>query len=408
MIPKIAVIGGGAGGFFSALICAEHFPKAQITIFEKSNKLLSKVKISGGGRCNLTNSCSDPVLLSKFYPRGSQFLKKAFQRFGTSEIQNWFVSKNIPLKTESDGRVFPVSNDSQTIIDCFLKEAKKHQIQILKNISIQKIQALENKTFNLISQKKAIFEADKIIVATGGSPKLRGLQWLIDLGHRIEPPVPSLFTFEVSNNLITNLSGISAPNVSVKISGTKLQQSGALLVTHKGFSGPAILKLSAFGARELALKNYHFELRVSWLHDQKSNIIYQQLQNNKIEIGSRKIRNRNPFQLPNRIWEFLLQKAQIPIAKKWQELSKKDSNRLAEILTNDCYKINRKSTFKNEFVTCGGVSLKDINPKTMESRKVEGIFFVGEIIDIDGVTGGFNFQNAWTTGFIAGSSVLKS
>jgi len=408
MTPKIAVIGGGAGGFFSALICAEYFPEAQITIFEKSNKLLSKVKISGGGRCNLTNSCPDPMLLSKFYPRGSQFLKKAFRRFGTLETQDWFASKNVPLKTESDGRVFPVSNDSQTIIDCFLKEAQKHQIQILKNTPIQKIQILENQIFQLISQKNTIFEADKIIVATGGSPKLRGLQWLADLGHCIEPPVPSLFTFEISNNLITKLSGVSVPKVSVKISGTKLQQSGTILITHKGLSGPAILKLSAFGARELASKKYHFELRISWLHDQKPNIIHQQLQNSKVEIGSRKIRNRNPFQLPNRIWEFLLQKAQIPIAKKWQELSKKDSNRLVEILTNDRYEINRKSTFKNEFVTCGGVSLKDIDSKTMESKKVKGLFFVGEVLDIDGVTGGFNFQNAWTTGFIAGISILKN
>lgn len=402
---KVAVIGGGAAGFFAALICAKEFPKSQIVIFEKSSKTLSKVKISGGGRCNVTNVITNPVELSEHYPRGSQQLKHAFKIFGTQHIRNWLQYRGVDLKVESDGRVFPVSDDSQTIINCFLEEARKLKITIKLRTPIYSL-AYTDDTFHLFAQDNTAYQFHKVIIATGGTPKLKGLQWLAKLGHHIEPPVPSLFTFRTTAE-ITRYSGISIPDVTVKITGTKLEAHGALLITHQGMSGPAILKLSALGARVLADKNYQFELMISWLSDKNTDQLRQKLLNFKTTISQRKVMNRNPFYLPNRFWEYLIQKSNIQTIKIWRELSNKDINRLAEVLTHDKYSIIGKTNYKQEFVTCGGISLKDVNFSTMESKKVKGLFFAGEVLDIDAVTGGFNFQGAWTTGFIAGKSVLK-
>jgi predicted Rossmann fold flavoprotein len=397
---KVAIIGGGAAGFFAAFSVKEHHPDVKVIIFEKSNKLLSKVKISGGGRCNVTNACFHPSQLSKFYPRGEKQLKKAFSVFQPKDTIDWFITRGVELKAEADNRMFPVSDDSQTIIDCFLREAQLKNIQIVKQSPVVELIPNE-KGFTLVfNASKQDF--DKVIVASGGSPKARGFDWIKNLGHSIVSPLPSLFTFNMPKEPVKELMGLVVENATARIQGTKLQYTGPVLITHWGMSGPAILKLSAWGARLLYDKNYQFNVQVNWLSIKNESEVNELLETSLPTIRKKKIANANPFGLANRMWLFLLDKVGINPDSLWLELSKKNQNKLINVLLNDIYAVLGKTTFKEEFVTCGGISLSDIDMKTMQSRVCPDLYFAGEVMDVDGITGGFNFQAAWTTGFIAG------
>jgi len=393
---KVIVIGGGAAGFFAAIRSAEL--GNNVALLEKDSKLLSKVKVSGGGRCNVTNSNFQVSELIKGYPRGAKFLRKAFGQFASKDTVDWFEGKGVKLKAEPDGRMFPTTDDSQTIVDCLLQATKKSGVQINKNIRVRSIEKsaagflLKDDTGNEI-------DADKVIVASGGSPKKDGLEWLEQLDHNAVDPVPSLFTFNIPGNPIKELMGLSA-NVRTKIQGSKLSSEGPILITHWGFSGPAVLKLSAWGARELAERNYNFNVLINWSNLNSEEEVRANL--NESRSSKAQIKNLNPTSLAGRLWDFLLNKAGISPSKLWNELGKKDFNRLVNTLFADTYEVKGKTTFKEEFVTCGGLSLAEINPNTMESRIIPGLFFAGEIMDIDGITGGYNFQAAWTTGWIAG------
>ncbi|MBU2018164.1 MAG: NAD(P)/FAD-dependent oxidoreductase [Bacteroidetes bacterium] len=396
---KIAIIGAGAAGFFAALEAKKSNPQAEVVIYEKTSKYLGKVKISGGGRCNVTNACFDIPTLAKHYPRGEQFLRKCFYQFNSHSTMEWFESRNVPLHTYPDLHVFPKANDSQVIIDCLINEAKKLDVSLKLNEPILKIQA-QDEGF-LLEGREHSFTVDRVIVTTGGQPKRSGLDWLEDLGHQIVEPLPSLFTFNMPTNPIRELMGTVIKETTTKIEGTKLKGEGPLLITHWGMSGPAILMLSAWGARILAEKDYNFAVLVNWLNDKKEEEIRTELSVIMAD-NAKMISNQNYFPITNRFWLHLLQRAEILPETRWKDLGKKQVNKLVNILINDRYEVQGKTTFKEEFVTAGGVSLKDIDPQTMESKKVKGLFFAGEIMDIDGITGGFNFQAAWTTGFIAG------
>lgn len=402
---KIVVIGGGAAGFFAAIAAARAQAGHQVLLLEKSGQVLSKVKVSGGGRCNVTNVCSQPVALAKHYPRGEKFLKKAFSRFTSTDTVEWFLQAGVSLKAEADGRMFPYSDSSQTIIDTLQEQARRWGVSLLLHQEVVSLQPTAQGRFALqLKQEKDLLLADRVIVTTGGSPKAEGLAWLGALGHRIEPPVPSLFTFRIPNDPITALMGVAVPQATVRVATTKLQAEGPLLITHWGLSGPAVLRLSAWGARILHDKGYQAEVLVSWVSDYKEEALRTHLWQLKDELKARQMGNRNPFQLPSRLWEYLLAKAQLPVDKRWGDLAKKDANRLAQLLLADSYQVKGKTTFKEEFVTCGGVSLQDVDVATMQSKVLPGLFFAGEVLDIDGITGGFNFQAAWTTGYIAGTS----
>jgi len=398
---KVAVIGGGAAGFFSALAVKENYADAEVVIFEKSAKLLSKVKVSGGGRCNVTNGCQDVVELCKAYPRGGKKLKKAFHIFNTKHAMDWFESRHVPLVIQQDGCVFPVSQNSQSIIDCFLKEADKLNISIKMACGITALRSIDGGIELQFSDGMAkIF--DRVIIATGGSPKRKGLEWLEKLGHKIEDPVPSLFTFNMPAESITSLMGIVVEKTLVSIQGTKLKSNGPLLITHWGMSGPAILKLSAFGARKLSELGYEFNVMVNWVDEVNNEKVYAYLNDLMLDHSAKIMVNIRPYLLPERLWLYLLAKADISVKKKWGELGKKGLNKLTHILTNDIYKVKGKTTFKEEFVTCGGVGLDSIDLSTMQSKVCNNLYFAGEVMDIDAITGGYNFQAAWTTGFIAG------
>lgn len=399
----IAIIGGGAAGFFAALSAKKHFPNKRVIIFEKSSKVLSKVKISGGGRCNVTNACFDNRKLAASYPRGENNLRKAFEIFNAQSTVDWFESRNVPLKTFPDNCIFPQSNDSQSIIDCLLKESLALGVEIKFNQSITSIEVHQD-TFKLFTREDN-FSVERVIVTTGGHPKRSGLEWLEKLGHEIIEPVPSLFTFNMPANPIRDLMGNVVEKATVKVEGTKLLGKGPLLVTHWGMSGPAILQLSAWGARVLFEKNYQFAVLVNWLDDEKEVDLHKRLDQIIQEHGEKMIGNLNPFPMTSRLWNFLLEKTTIHPEMRWKDLGNKTRNKLVNTLLSDRYEVSGKTTFKEEFVTAGGISLNDVNFKTMESKLIPGMFFAGELLDIDGITGGFNFQAAWTTGFIAGKSV---
>lgn len=400
---KVAVIGGGAAGFFSAIAVKENHPTASVTIFEKAKKVLSKVKISGGGRCNVTNGSTSIKELSAAYPRGGKALKKAFKTFHTKHTMEWFERRKVRLMIQEDNCVFPVSQDSQTIIDCFMREVQHKHIQIALGQGIKAIHQQEG-SLELEFLKSDFPNAtfDKVIVATGGCPNRKGLTWLEQLGHQIEDPVPSLFTFNMPQEPITKLMGIVAENALVSVQGTGLRTDGPLLITHWGMSGPAILKSSAFGARLLSEKNYQFNAQINWVGVVNNAAVQQVLQDIIAAHPNKILANYRPYLLPERLWHFLVEKTGLSLQKKWNELGKKGTNKLVNILTNDVYAVSGKTTFKEEFVTCGGVSLESIDMKTMESKVCPNLYFCGEVMDIDGITGGYNFQAAWTTGFIAG------
>jgi hypothetical protein len=406
---KLIVIGGGAAGFFCAVNAAEKNPELDVVLIEKSNKLLSKVRVSGGGRCNVTHACFSIAEMIKKYPRGEKFLKQAFHYFFTTDTIAWFEKRKVKLKTESDGRMFPENNSSETIIYCLLKEANKYRVEILMNREIVKIENKcigENKDqFQIFSKDDSILEADFVCIACGGFHKPEHYKWLTRLGHSFESPVPSLFTFNVPRNPIAELMGISVENAQVKITGTKFFQNGPLLITHWGFSGPAVLKLSAFAAIELAKMNYDFSISINWIADYHENSVLEKLKLIRNELASKKIINKNPFNLPQRLWDYHLQHCGINPEIRWADLPAKQQNILSKQLCVQSFHVKGKTTFKEEFVTAGGIKLNEVDVSTMQSKIVPHLFFAGEILNVDGITGGFNFQHAWTSGWIAAKEI---
>ncbi|MCH1581896.1 MAG: NAD(P)/FAD-dependent oxidoreductase [Flavobacteriales bacterium] len=394
---QVAVVGGGAAGFFAALSAAHHHPNNNVVLFEKTSKLLSKVKVSGGGRCNVTHACFSPSAFAKHYPRGGRQLKKAFGTFSAQDTIDWFTERGVPLKTEDDGRMFPVANTSEAVIDCLLDEAHKAGIDIRMKAPVQSIQPLDGGGFDLHGE-----QFDRVIVATGGSPKATGFDWLIALGHTISTPVPSLFTFNMPGETITERMGLVVQDAIVRIQGTKLSHQGPVLITHWGMSGPAVLKLSAWGARELAERDYGFTIQVNWTGRTNEEEAARLMADAISASPKKKMANACPFELPKNFWVHALEKAGIHADTTWGELGKKPRNRLLNGLLNDTYSVAGKTTFKEEFVTCGGVTLGEVDFTTMQSRVVPGLHFAGEVLDVDGITGGFNFQAAWTTGYVAG------
>ncbi len=397
---RVVVIGAGAAGFFAAISAKQHHPAADVLLLEKSNKLLAKVRISGGGRCNVTHFQLNIRKLSGHYPRGERFLRKAFEHFNVKDTIAWFEQRGVQLKAEPDGRMFPVSDDSGTIIQCLMDEAESHGVRIALQSGVNAIERGGDGSLLLRMEHGSNVRADRVVVTTGGHPKAESYAWLKAIGHNIVSPVPSLFTFNMPGEPVRALMGVVAESVRTRIIGTGFESNGPVLVTHWGMSGPAVLRLSAWGAREVQRMGYRFTLQLHWLGGMSEEGVHASLAE---EVLQRKqARNANPFGLPNRLWEFLLAKAEIPLENKWSDVGKKDRNRLVALLTNDRYAVAGKTTFKEEFVTAGGVSLVEVDPHTMQSHVVPGLYFAGEVLDIDGITGGFNFQAAWTTGFLAG------
>lgn len=396
---KIAVIGGGASGFMAAITAKQTNPNSRVTIFEKTEKVLSKVRISGGGRCNVTNATFSISQLVKNYPRGGKQLKKSFKHFNTNHIIKWFEEKGIKLKTETDNRMFPKSNTSETIVNCFIESAERLNIRISYKSKITKL--TPSKKGLEIETNEELLLFDKVIVSSGGCSKKEGLDWLKDLGYNIINPVPSLFTFNLADKSICKLMGLSLKNVRTSIKGTKIKNEGAILITHWGLSGPAILKLSAWGANELAENNYNFSVGVNWLGIDEEKLRFEL---DKINTSRKLVYKHNPFEIPRRLWHFILNKVEISEGQIWGSLKKKSKNKLINTLINDKFEVKGKTTFKEEFVSCGGIDLSDIDMNTMESKMHKGIYFTGELLNIDGITGGFNFQAAWTTGYLAGKN----
>lgn len=401
---KLVVIGGGAAGFFCAVNAARLNPALQVILVEKSSKLLSKVKISGGGRCNVTHACFDIVDMSRRYPRGSNFVKKTFHQFFTTDTIQWFEERGVALKAEEDGRMFPVTDSSQSIIDCLLREANKYRVEIRMNAEVKKIIS-HSPGFTIQMAGDREIQADALCVAAGGYPKSSMFDWLKESGHTIQEPVPSLFTFNMPDHPITKLMGISVEQARIKIMGTKLEQEGPLLITHWGMSGPAILKLSAWGARELHTIDYSFRVMINWLAAYTEKQLAERFQAIRFDLAAQKVGHKNPFGLPQRLWEFFIEQAGINKEKRWADLPAKEQNRLIRNLHAGEFEVKGKTTFKEEFVTAGGITLSEVDPNTMQSKLIPRLYFAGEIIDVDGITGGYNFQHAWTSGFIAGKSI---
>lgn len=396
----IIIVGGGAAGFFTAISIVEKNPKVKVAILERGAEVLNKVRISGGGRCNVTHACFEPNELVKFYPRGEKELRGPFHQFGSGDTIEWFEKHGVELKIEADGRMFPVSNSSQTIIDCFLKAAQKLGIAVLTGQSVQSI--FKKDTLWKIETQNEHYLTEKLVLATGSNPKI--WEMLQTFGHAVVSPVPSLFTFNIKDSRIKELPGVAA-HATVKVKDTKLSSTGPLLITHWGMSGPAILKLSAWGARILHDKNYQFTIFINWLNDADTAEVEKKLKDLKQEHAKKSVSKKSPFELTNRLWESLVLASGIEAETKWADLSKTQLQNLVNQLTNGTFQVNGKSTFKEEFVTAGGIDLKEINFKTMESKLHENLYFAGEIVNIDAITGGFNFQNAWTSGFIVASAV---
>ncbi|MEI6865445.1 NAD(P)/FAD-dependent oxidoreductase [Flavicella sp.] len=403
MKRDVIIVGGGAAGFFTAIIAKERNPNLKITILEKGKEVLQKVKISGGGRCNVTNACFVPKDLTEFYPRGKKELLGPFHQFMTGDIMEWFESRGVPLKIEKDNRVFPKSNSSQSIIDCFQQLIDKYDIEVLKNhgvISVEKQDGIWQ-----VETTKGLFVADKLVITAGSSKRIWEL--VATLGHKVVEPVPSLFTFNIKDPRLTDLLGVSVPYATVKIADTKLESHGPLLITHWGMSGPAILKLSAFGARKLADMNYEYKVEVNWLSKPFGQVV-QELHKIKKANTKKQIALRSPFEsISKRLWERFVTTVGVDPISRWADLSNKNLEEIARQLSKAVFKASGKSTFKDEFVTAGGITLKEINFKRFESKLHENLFFAGEVLNIDAVTGGFNFQNAWTGGYIIGNVLAE-
>ena len=407
-IKDIIIIGGGAAGFFAAINIAERNPKLKVAILERGKEGLQKVKISGGGRCNVTHAEFMPSELVLNYPRGEKELLGPFHQFMTGDTIEWFEKRGVALKIEDDGRMFPITDSSQTIIDCFLNEAKKHNVEVLYNESVKTIEASSrtdttnsDHPFRIETQSEE-FYCKKLVIATGSNPKIWKL--LEDLGHTISKPVPSLFTFNIRDDRITDIPGVVAQNVDVKVVGTDLFSEGPLLITHVGMSAPAILKLSAFGAIELANRNYKFEIEVNFIKKSNEDCL-NLLKSLKQDLAKKTVFKSTQFDLPKRLWHKLVLASNMNQETRWADLNKQQLDDLASQLTQAVFKVDGKSTFKDEFVTAGGVDLKEINFKTFESKLQKHLFFAGEIMNVDAVTGGFNFQNAWTGAYIVAKSI---
>ncbi len=404
---RVIIIGGGAAGFFAAITCAMTYSNAQITLLEAGREFLTKVKISGGGRCNVTHNCFEPSQLVQYYPRGGKALRGAFNSFQPQDTVDWFQSRNVSLKTEADGRMFPITDKSETIANCLLETAKEYGVHLRLNSPVKSIQKQGNK-FEVELKNGEILKSDRVLIATGSNPL--GYSWAKALGHQVEMPVPSLFTFNIKDDRLLDLAGITIEKVRVSLLSSdqkKLEQIGPLLITHWGISGPAILKLSAWGARILHDHHYQMSLIINWLPNYNSETLKQVLLNTKKVQARKQIMTFSPVEIPKRLWQSLVTFIGIDSKMVWADLSNKLlTNLLIELLQGN-YQIKGKGVFKEEFVTCGGVNLSEVNFKTMESKKCPGLFFAGEILDIDGVTGGFNFQSAWTTGWLAGKGLVN-
>lgn len=403
----LIVIGGGAAGFFGAIQAAEMNPKLRIIILEKTSKLLSKVRVSGGGRCNVTHHCFEPTALSYHYPRGQKPLKSLFRKYQATDVVAWFEGRGVRLKTEDDGRMFPVTNSSETIIDCFLRVADQHNIRIETNVPVKEICKQAN-DFEVLIEKGGKFNGKKILVALGGHPNPQAYECIRGLDHTITTLIPSLFTFNDSQKDFKDLMGVSVLNGVVRIAGTKLFQQGPVLITHWGLSGPAVIKLSAWAADYLFEKKYEFLVLVSWIGETQEEIVRKFLTEYKSTHKKRKVYSYPLYELPQRLWTRLCELAEIEENKIWDEMPQRNMNKLLELMIRCPFQIKGKTTFKEEFVTCGGVDLSEINLETMESKKVSNLFFAGEVLNIDGETGGFNFQAAWSTAFIAAQNISKN
>jgi predicted Rossmann fold flavoprotein len=406
---NIVVIGGGAAGFFGAIACAKANPHAQVTLFEASRQPLAKVLISGGGRCNVTHACFEPQRLIQNYPRGSRALLGAFTRFQAQDTVAWFSAHGVHLKTEADGRMFPITDNSETIVECLVKAAAKSGIELRIGTPVVAIKQLaQNQGFEIFGKSGATKQCDRLLLATGSNPV--GYKIAREFGHHIEPPVPSLFTFNIPDAKLRSLAGISVDPVQLRLETGKpqLAQTGPLLITHWGMSGPAVLKLSAWGARFLHQNHYQAKLLVNWLPDLHQEQVRQKILAVKTQWSNKAIALHRGVDLPHRLWQYIVDRADITTEDRWAGLSNKKLNQLVQELTQGEYLINGKGVFKEEFVTCGGVNLKEVNFKTMESKLIPGLYFAGEILDIDGVTGGFNFQSAWTTSYLAGNAMGMS
>ncbi|MBD1843099.1 NAD(P)/FAD-dependent oxidoreductase [Cyanobacteria bacterium FACHB-63] len=401
---KLVVIGGGAAGFFGAICAAQS--GIEVTLLEAGRQCLSKVLISGGGRCNVTHACFEPSLLVQHYPRGGKALRGAFSQFQAKHTIEWFTDRNVKLKTEADGRIFPITDDSRTIADCLFDQAADLGVKIYTQAPVKSVTKLGDE-FAIELRSGDVLTADRVLIATGSNP--HGYEFARALGHSIINPVPSLFTFNVRDDRLTDLAGVSVDSARLKlqVGESKFEQTGALLITHWGLSAPAVLKLSAWAARELHDHNYRAKLTINWLPKQNPEQLRQELTAVRGQIPQKTIAANCPVMLPRRLWERLTEAVGIDRDRRWAELSNRTLNQLIQELTQGSYQIAGKGAFKEEFVTCGGVNLKEINFKTMESRCCPGLYFAGEILDIDGITGGFNFQSAWTTGWIAGNAVAS-
>lgn len=403
-MKTIVIIGGGAGGFFGAIASAKANPSAKVILLEKSRQLLAKVRISGGGRCNVTHACFDPAVLVQNYPRGNKALLGPFHRFQPKDTIAWFEKRGVELKKEGDGRMFPATDSSETIISCLVKEAIDTGVEIRTECGVESIERQEGSPgFWLNLSKGGKLNCDKLLLATGSH--FKAYEWVKSFGHTINEAVPSLFTFNIPDSPFTDLSGISVPSAHLKIHGTSLEQTGPLLITHWGFSGPAVLKLSAWGARVLHGCDYKAKVVVNWLSECSKDEIYQAFISAKSTFGARLVINESPLALPKNLWRKFVQMSGIPSETRWAVLSKGQIDKCVLMIHAGVFDIRGKSTHKEEFVTCGGIALEEVNFKTMESRICPGLHFAGEVLDIDGVTGGFNFQSAWTTSWIAGQAM---
>lgn len=399
------IVGGGAAGIFAAINIGINNPDAKIVVLEKSTKLLSKVKVSGGGRCNVTHACFDPKELVKYYPRGEKELLGPFHQFQPGDTIAWFADRGIELKIEADGRMFPTTDSSQTIIDCFLKEIEKYKIEIRFQTAVESIEKNENR-FD-VQLNDGSLSCENLVIASGGFHKTEAYNFISNLGHTIITPNPSLFTFNLPNNDILELQGLVS-DVEIKILGSKFIEQGPLLITHWGMSGPAVLKLSSWAARLLNEKNYEFDFKINWLPEHDAESLKDLFNSYRQEYGSKKVFNQFDLPIPKKLKLYLLAKADISSDIKWADVNKNQLNKLIELLIADIYPSKGKTTFKQEFVSCGGIKLNEINFKTMESKIVPNLYFAGEVLNIDALTGGFNFQNAWTTSWISAQSITNS
>lgn len=401
----IAVVGGGAAGFFAAIAAKQTNPKARVTIFERGQKVLAKVLITGGGRCNLTNSFAQITDLKQAYPRGDKMMKRLFNVFSHKDTWQWFEQRGVKLVKQDDECVFPVSQSAQSVVDALTHEAHKLGVEVRTGYAVEAVKQMGNGDIQLLFKVQKPVTVHRAAITTGGSPQANALQYLANLGHNIVQPVPSLFTFNIADATFKALMGTVVEGVTVSLVGTKHKATGPLLVTHWGASGPAILKLSSYGARYVHDCGYQFPIAVNWIGLTNSALVAEHLQG-IVDSNPRKLLTSvHPFGLPTRMWQYILEKTALGADKRWDELGKKGLNKLVEALTNDQYKVTGKGAFREEFVTCGGVSLSDINLNTMESKVCKNLYFAGEVLDVDAITGGFNLQAAWTTGYVAGKAM---